>query len=346
MKPMVVGNKVIGNGRVFLIAEIGSNHATCLDTAIESIEAAHASGADAVKFQSIKLDSLYHNPTIEIRNLHSKIDLPEEWYPELKSLCEKLGLTFLSSPTYLSAIDLLESLDVKLYKLASAQVAVFPQLVQRVAALGKPVLLSTGLATESELSRVIDIFRSVGNDKFIILHCNSVYPAGPEIVHMPRMVNYQKRFSCQVGFSDHTISNVASIASVSMGATVIERHFTISRKINSPDSSLSLDPDEFRQFALMVRESEMICRDSPRTSLEHDELSFKKRIQHNLIATKDIPAGRAIDAMNSELMRGNESLGIDAWSLFDMPSSPIAKSFIAKGSWITLGSIDIPPSKT
>ena len=345
MKPIRIENKEIGNGRVFLIAEIGSNHASSLDTAIESIEAAHSSGADAVKFQSIKLDALYHNPTNEIRNLHSKIDLPEEWYPELKSNCEKLGLTFLSSPTYLSAVDLLESLDVNLYKLASAQVAVFPQLVERVAALGKPVLLSTGLATENELSRVVDIFRSVGNENFIILHCNSVYPATPEIVHMPRMINYQKRFSCQVGFSDHTISNVASIASASMGAAVIERHFTISRKIDSPDAALSLEPDEFKQFTLAVRESEVICRDSPRTSLEHDELSFKKRIRHNLIAIEDITAGSAINALNSQLKRGNDSDGIDAWSIFEMPGPPIANRNITRGSWITLESVDSPQAK-
>lgn len=338
---MNIGSKQLGNGRVFLIAEVGSNHASSLSVALESIDAAYLAGADAVKFQSIKLDALYHKPTATIRNLHRRIDLPEEWYSELKSRCEKLGLTFLSSPTYLSAVDLLESLDVDLYKLASAQVAVFPQLVERVAALGKPVLLSTGLATETELGRVVDIFRKAGNENFVILHCNSVYPAGPEIVHMPRMLSYQRRFSCQVGFSDHTVSNVASIASVAMGAAVIERHFTISRKIDSPDAALSLEPEEFRQFSLAVREAELVCGDLPRDSLEHDELIFKNKIQHNLISTKSISAGQTINKQNSELMRGNNSEGIDAWSVYEKTGILVAKRNIRPGSWITQECIEL-----
>jgi sialic acid synthase SpsE len=346
MKLIKINDRELGNGRIFLIAEIGSNHASSLDIAIESIDSAYRAGADAVKFQSINLNALYHNPDQDIRSLHRRIDLPENWYPELKLQCERLGLVFLSSPTYLSAVDLLESMGVSLYKLASAQVAVFPQLVERVALLGKPVLLSTGLATESELSRVVDIFRRVGNENFIILHCNSVYPAAPEIVHLPRMLNYQRRFSCSVGFSDHTASNVASIASVAMGAAVIERHFTISRKIDSPDAALSLEPDEFRDFAISIREAESICRDLPRDNLEHDELIFKKRIQHTLIATKEILSGQIIDSNNSELMRGNNAEGIDAWTVYERMKTFVAKKDIRLGSWITPEFVNLSETKT
>lgn len=346
MKVIKVNDIELGNGRVFLIAEIGSNHASSLDVAIESIECAYRAGADAVKFQSINLNALYHNPDQNIRSLHKKIDLPENWYPELKSQCEKRGLIFLSSPTYLSAVDLLESIGVSLYKLASAQVAVFPQLVERVALLGKPVLLSTGLATENELSKVVDIFRRVGNDNFVILHCNSVYPAAPEIVHLPRMLNYQRRFSCLVGFSDHTVSNVASIASAAMGATVIERHFTLSRKIDSPDAALSLEPNEFRDFASSIRETELICRDFPRDNLEHDELIFRRKIQHTLISTKEILSGQIIDSNNSKLMRGNNTDGIDAWTVYERMSKIVAKKDIKIGSWITPEFVNLCATKS
>ncbi|MBU3568174.1 N-acetylneuraminate synthase family protein [Polynucleobacter alcilacus] len=335
MKFIRIGDKELGNGKVFLIAEVGSNHASSLDIAIESIERAHWAGADAVKFQSINIDALYHNPNIDVRNLHKKIDFPESWYKKLKSECDKLGLVFLSSPTYLSAVGLLESVGVELYKIASAQVAVYPQLIERVAALGKPVVISSGLATENELSRVVDIFHKVGNEKFIILHCNSVYPANPDIVHLPRMLGYQKRFSCAVGFSDHTVSDVASIASVAMGAAVIERHFTISKKIDSPDAELSLEPQEFRNFVSSIREAELICRNLPRDSLEFDELAFKNRIQHNLVATREILSGQIIDQNNSDLMRGNDSVGIDAWTVYEKREIFIAKKDIQAGSWIT-----------
>jgi len=246
----------IGAGRTFIIAEVGSNHARSLDTALASIDAAATTGADAVKFQSIDLTRLYHDPSAATRALHAKIDLPEDWHATLKQRCDEHRLVFLSSPTYLHAIDVLESIDVALYKLASAQIAIFPQLVQRVARLGKPVILSTGLVTQEELDGVVRIFRDAGNDKFIILHCNSVYPAPAEIVHLPRMQAHAQRYECLAGFSDHTVTNHAAVAAVAMGASVIERHFTLSRRLDSPDAPLSLEPAEFTAFVAAVREAE------------------------------------------------------------------------------------------
>lgn len=328
------GGFQIGSGRTFVIAEIGSNHATSLDTALESIDAAAATGADAVKFQSIDLDSLYHQPSDATRNLHQKIDLPEAWHAPLKQRCDERGLVFFSSPTYLGAIDVLESINVSLYKLASAQIAVFPQLVRRVAELGKPVILSTGLVTEDEIARVVQIFRDAKNDKFVILHCNSVYPAGPEIVHLPRMLDYRNRFDCQVGFSDHTGTNTASIAAVAMGASVIERHFTLSRKLDSPDAPLSLEPAEFTAFVQAVREAETVCDAAPRTALEPDEQSFKTRIRHCLLSSCAIAANEVINETNSVLKRGNTGPGLDAWAIFNQPGNLRAKHPVAAGTWL------------
>ena len=328
------GGFQIGGPRTFVIAEIGSNHAGNLDTALQSIDAAATSGADAVKFQSIDLEALYHEPSGDTRALHRKIDLPERWHGPLKKRCDERGLVFFSSPTYIRAIDVLESVDVGLYKLASAQIAVFPQLVQRVAELGKPVILSTGLVTMEEITRVVQIFRAAGNDQFVILHCNSVYPAAPGIVHLPRMMDYKRHFNCNIGFSDHTETNTASIAAVAMGASVIERHFTLSRQLDSPDAPFSLEPAEFTAFVQAVREAEMICNPSPRNRLESDEQVFKVRIRHCLLTNKEVVVGTTLDHSNTLLMRGGPINGIDAWQVFASTEKLLAKNHIAKSVWI------------
>lgn len=322
---------------VYVIAEIGSNHASCLETALESIDAAAATGADAVKFQSISLEALYHEPGDETRDLHRKIDLPESWYPALKARCGEKGVDFLSSPTYLRAIDLLEEQGVSAYKLASAQVAVFPQLVRKVASLGKPVFLSTGLVTMEELDRVVAIFREVGNERFVILHCNSVYPAPPEIVHLPRMGDYRDRYGCAVGFSDHTENDVAAVAAVAMGASVIERHFTLRHDLDSPDAPFALEPDRFGEFVRAVREAEAVCDPSPRIALEAPESTFRSVIHHCPVALRDIAEGEELTGENVRLMRGNASPLIDAWD-WDAGGSGkrrLASRSIPCGAWIS-----------
>ena len=312
-------SKSIGGGRTFIIAEVGSNHMRSLKTACDHIKAAAETGADAVKFQSLNLEALYHEPSERLRALHERIDLPEEWHGPLKQCCSDHGLVFLSSATYPRSVEIMESVGVELYKLASAQIAIYPQLVQQVARLGKPVVLSTGLVVENEIERVVNIFREAGNDKFIILHCNSIYPAPPDIVHLPRMLDYRHRFGCQTGFSDHTETNTASIAAVALGASVIERHFTLSRQLDSPDAPLSLEPEEFATFVRAVREAETICRPSPRAELEEAEAGFKSMIRHSLLSTQPIKAGELITDANTVLKRGNPDAGVDAWDVFGLP---------------------------
>jgi sialic acid synthase SpsE len=332
----------IGGNRVFIIAEVGSNHTRSLEVALAHIQAAAAAGADAVKFQSIDLHELYHQPSASTVALHERIDLPEEWHAPLKECCEKNGVVFLSTPTYLRAIDVLESVATEVYKLASAQVGVYPQLVQRVAELGKPVILSTGLVTEQELERVVTIFRNAGNDRFVVLHCNSVYPAPPGIVHMPRMSVYRERFGCLVGFSDHTETNVASVAAVALGASVIERHFTLSRKLDSPDAPLSLEPGEFASFVGSVREAEQICLPGARTSVEADEAAFCARIRHCLLSTRPISAGELLDAANTALKRGNGDVGIDAWTVFQQKGPLVAYRDLHGEGWLNADDFGSP----
>jgi sialic acid synthase SpsE len=335
--------KSIGGGRTFIIAEVGSNHMRDLDLACAHIKAAAEAGADAVKFQSLNLDALYHQPAEQLRALHSKIDLPEEWHGLLKECCDEHGLIFLSSATYPRSVEIMEAAAVEVYKLASAQIGVYPQLVKQVAETGKPVILSTGLVIEDQMERVVQIFRDAGNDQFVILHCNSLYPAPAAVVHMPRMTDYQHRFDCRVGFSDHTETHTASIVAVALGAVVIERHFTLSRELDSPDAPLSLAPPEFTSFVQAIREAETICQPSSRSRLEKNEAAFKARIHHYLLSTQPIKAGEPITDANSRLMRGGPVKGVNAWDVYNRPAA-LAVVDIAAGVWITPDQIQLGSS--
>jgi len=320
---------------VFIIAEIGSNHAQSLSVATESIEAAARAGANAVKFQSIQLDELYHEPTEQTRELHRRIDLPEEWHQPLKDHCEQHNVTFVSSPTYLRAIDILEDVGVAAYKLASAQVAVFPQLVDRVARLGKPVYLSTGLVTFDELDETVKIFRAANNARFTILHCNSVYPAEPAIVHLRHMKTIADRYGSAVGFSDHTASSTAAIAAVALGATALEKHFTLSRSLDTPDAICSIEPGEFTAYVAAIRETEQILSPETDRMLEASEADFRARIQHGLLTTTAIRAGDRITAgVNVILKRCAPPESLTASEFWRLPTDLVATRAIPAGDWL------------
>ena len=210
-----------------------------MSLAKETIQAAKDSGAHAVKFQSLNIDQLYLKPTEDIINVHKKIDLQEHWHKELQSYSKKLGITFFSSPTYLDAVDILEDLDVPVFKLASAQVGTFPQLVRKVAATKKPTILSTGIATFDQLQKILQIFEDEMNPNCIVLHCNSIYPVPYEKINLGRIQFFKKCFGKIVGFSDHSNGFYTAVAAVAMGAKVVEKHFTVDRNLPVPDAEFS-----------------------------------------------------------------------------------------------------------
>ncbi len=299
----------IGGEKTFIIAEIGSNHAQSLKLAYETIDAAVECGANAVKFQSINIKELYYRPSKETIELHKKIDLDEGWHQPLKNYCDKKKITFFSSPTYLKAVDILEGINVQLYKLASAQIGTFPQIVEKVALTKKPVILSTGLVTKEELENVIRIFSKAGNDKFVILHCNSIYPTPYERVGLRLMEAYRKMFGCIVGFSDHTEGAATAIAAVALGAKVIEKHFVLKRNIDSPDAPLSMEPPEFKELVSGIRAAEAAVTEKLRTEIEPEERKFKERILYKLILKKNKKKNDPVSKNDFEYRR--TSGGID-----------------------------------
>lgn len=328
----------IGGKRTFVIAEIGSNHMQDLSLAKESIDAAAESGADAVKFQSIQLDELYHNPSPETAAFIKQLEFPEDWHYILKEYCEKRNIVFFSSPTYLKAVDLLEDVNVLLYKLASAQIGTFPQLVEKVAKLNKPTIFSTGISAYNDIIKAINIFRQNNNDKFIILHCNSIYPTPPDRVNMNLMNTYKQMFGNPVGFSDHTNGTHISCSAVAMGASVIEKHFTLDRRLNSPDSnSFASDPKEFKLLVQEIRDIESVKNKfADRLEIESEESDFKESILYRFVASKDLSKGQVINASDVKFLRSKEGINcMDTGAVIGkIINAPIKKNDIIERSFL------------
>ena len=313
MNKIIIDGCEVGGSRTYIIAEIGSNHNQSIKLAFESIDAAVECGADAVKFQSIDVGELYYQPSEQTKALHRKIDMAEEWHGLLSEYCRKKGITFFSAPTYLRAVDILEEINVPLYKLASAQIGTFPQIIERVAATGKPVILSTGIVTMKELKGVVDIFKRHNNDKFIILHCNSIYPTPYDKVHLNIMKQYRDEFNCIIGFSDHTPGIYIPIAATALGAKVIEKHFALDRTLPVPDAPFSLEPDEFKRMVEGIRAAEQTLIGDSREELQPEENQFKDSILYRLVANKNLVSGESVKAEDFKFLRHPE--GIDCREL-------------------------------
>jgi len=305
MSNITVNGFEIGGQKTYIIADIGSNHMQDIVLAKESIDAAAEAGANAIKFQSISLDKLYYKPSEKTMEFIKKLEFPEKWHGLLNEYCAKKNITFFSSPTYLESIDLLEEINVPLYKLASAQIGTFPQLVERVAQINKPTIFSTGLATIDEVKKVVDLFKKNGNTQFIILHCNSIYPTPANRVNMQLIKKYKELSTNPVGFSDHTIGTHMSCLAVSMGAKVIEKHFTLDRNFDTPDStSFASNPNELKTLVKQIRDVECAIQiQTSREQIESEEKEFKNSIRYKLVTSKSVAKGDIVTENNIKFLR-------------------------------------------
>lgn len=329
-----VGEFRVGGDECFLIADIGSNHKQDLVLAKESIDAAAEAGADAVKFQSIDLKELYNAPDAKTAEFIRKLEFPEAWHQILSEYCLQRGVVFFSSPTYMKAVDLLEEVGVPLYKLASAQIGTFPQIVERVASLMKPTIFSTGIANYEEVTQAVKIFEKMGNDKYIILHCNSIYPAPANMINMPLMDTYKSMFNCPVGFSDHSNGIHVSLAAVARGAKVIEKHFTLDKNFDTPDSTtFAADPLEFKMLVDQIREVEAaLTRREPRLDIQADEIDFKNSIIYRAKLKRDVAEGQEVTYDDIDYSRFTD--GIDAREAFFNRTFGRAKTNLKKGAML------------
>ena len=306
--------EISDNSSTFIVAELSSNHNRDIELAKDTIYAMKESGADAVKIQTYTPDTITlncNNKYFQIKQetlwdgktfyeLYQEAYTPWEWHYELKELAEKLGLIFFSTPFDKAAVDFLEELKVPAYKIASFEITDIP-LIEYVASKGKPIIISTGIATLCDIQEAVNACRRVGNDQIILLKCTSVYPAPLEDVNLRTIPNMAETFNCIVGLSDHTLGISVPIAAVALGAKVIEKHFILSKDIETPDRDFSLTPDEFRKMVKAVREVEKALG---KISYELTEKMKKGReFSRSLFVVKDVKAGEIFTEENVRSIR-------------------------------------------
>src|SRR6185437_16588663 len=261
-----IGGRPVGAGHPpFIVAELSANHDGSLERALSVMDAAKAACADAIKLQTYTADTMTIDCagadfTIKgglwdgrrLYELYEEAHTPWEWHDALFAKGRTLGIPVFSTPFDDSAVAFLENFNPPVYKIASFELIDLP-LVRRIAATGKPVIMSTGMATLEEIAESVDTFRAAGGHELILLHCISGYPTPPEQSNLRRIPELAKRFECSVGLSDHTLGTEVAIASVALGACLVEKHFTLRRADGGPDSAFSLEPDQLQALVSGAR---------------------------------------------------------------------------------------------
>ena len=298
----------IGKGyKPYIVAEVSANHNGSIDKCKNLIRIAKEKGADAVKLQTYKPESLTVNSRLEdflikdglwkgrnLYELYEEAHTPWEWFDELFSFASKNKITIFSSPFDKEAVDLLESLDCPAYKIASFEI-LDHELIRYAASKKKPIILSTGMADKEEIQEAIDVVKQTGNENIVILHCVSGYPSKPEDYNLRTVLEMQKSFGVDVGLSDHTISNNAAIASVALDICFIEKHFTLDKNGGGPDDSFSMEPQDLENLCLSVKEAyaslgkaNFDLKEAEKNSLVfRRSLYFTKNLKKGHILSKD-----------------------------------------------------------
>ncbi len=305
---MKIGQVEIGEGNpCFIIAEAGSNHNRDFNNALKLVDTAVAAGADAVKFQVFSAEAIYSKKTPMASYLKNeklakdgetlwdvikRIEIPRQWTPDLLKYCREKNIMFLSTPFDLNAVDELEDAGVEAYKVASFEITHLPML-RKISATGKPIILSTGMASLEDIEVALDAVRSAGSSEVALLHCAIAYPPKFADINLRAMDTMKQAFQLPVGFSDHTMGHITDVAAVARGACIIEKHFTLSRNQEGPDHPFSLEPDELKAMVLAIRQTEELLG-SPIKHHSEAEKELYRIARRSLVAACDIPAGTLI----------------------------------------------------
>jgi len=294
---------------VFVVAELSANHNQSFDMASQLVHAAKEAGANAVKLQTYTADTLTIDCDSErfrigagslwegrtLYDLYQEAHTPWEWQPRLKAIADELGMPLFSTPFDPTAVDFLEDMGVPAYKVASFELVDIP-LIRLIAATGKPMIMSTGMATLGEIEEAVSAARGAGATEIALLKCTSAYPAPPESTNLRTIRHLGEAFGVPVGLSDHTLGIAVPVAAVAVGACMVEKHFTLSRCYPGPDSAFSLEPAEFSQMVEAIRVAELAVG-----SVEYGAGGAQRAsgaFRRSLYAVNDIAAGE-------ELTKGN-----------------------------------------
>jgi len=304
---------VLNYKKVFIIAELSANHNQNFDLAVKTIKAMKDAGADAVKLQTYTPDTITidcDNKYFQIKDglwqgktlyqLYQEAYTPWEWQPKLKEIAEDLGLICFSSVFDKTAVDFLEKMNVPAYKVASFEITDIP-LIEYIASKGKPVIISTGIATLSDIEEAVNACKRMGNDQIALLKCTSAYPAPIEDANLLTIPNMKETFGTIVGLSDHTLGSSVAIASVALGAKIIEKHFILDRNIGGPDAAFSMEPEEFKQMVKSIREVEKALGKVTYALTEKQKKS--RELSRSLFIVKDIKKGEVFTEENVRSIR-------------------------------------------
>lgn len=287
IKKIRIGDKLVGGDQpTFIIAEAGSNHDQKLSQAKKLIAVAADSGADAIKFQLFKAEVLYSAKDPEF-DVVKKNEFPREWLKELVAYAKKKRIIFLATPFDKEAIDLLVKLEIPAIKWGSSEAVSLP-LLRHAALKKKPILLSTGMCDLADVYEAVEVIRQAGNEDIVLLQCTSLYPAKPQDVNLRVMDTLRDTFHLPVGFSDHTLGLVFSLAAVARGAWVIEKHFTLNRRLPGTDHSYALEPKELKKMITNIRQVEQSLG-SPDKKMLPEERKVGRRT--SVIAVVNIAKG-------------------------------------------------------
>lgn len=311
---MRIGNREIGGSApAYIIAEMSGNHAGNIENAKRIIHAAKEAGADCIKIQTYTADTLTidcNKPYFQVGagtwdgenlyHLYQKAYTPWEWQPELKKEAEALGIDFFSTPFDKTSVDFLEKMGIEFYKIASFEIVDIP-LIKYVASKGKPIIMSTGMATLGEIEDAVNAVRDQGNDQLALLRCASAYPAITDEMNLMTMKNMAEVFGVPTGLSDHSMGSVGAVTAVAMGAKIIEKHFCLDRAIENPDSSFSMNPEEFAQMVKDVRQAEKAIGQVSYGVTEQEKSSMVFR--RSIFSVKDIEPGEILTEENIRVIR-------------------------------------------
>lgn len=305
----------VNSNKTIVIAELSCNHIQNYEIAVKTIEAMAEVGVDVVKVQNDKANggitidcnkecfrvgggTLWDGETLY--SLYCKTDTPWEWIPKLQELAHSLGMGFFSTPSDLSGVDFLESLNVPCYKISSFEITDLG-LIEKAAKTGKLIIMSTGIATEEDIQNAIDTCRKVGNNNILLMKCTSSYPAPIDAANLRMIPDMKERFGVRVGLSDHSMGSIVPATAVALGAEMIEKHFILDRRLGGPDAAFSMEPEEFREMIKVIRDTE---KSLGKIDYSLSERTLKNRqFAKSLFVVEDVKEGDIITEENVKAIR-------------------------------------------
>ena len=316
---MKINGRQVGEGApAYIIAEMSGNHAGSIERAKDIIYAAKECGADCIKIQTYTADTMTidcDNPYFQITEgtwegenlykLYQKAFTPWEWQEELSKEAKKVGIDFLSTPFDQTSVDFLEKLELPFYKIASFELVDIP-LLEYIASKKKPIVMSTGMGSLEEIEEAIEAIYGQGNHDLALMKCSSAYPAKREQMNLRTIKDMQERFHVPVGLSDHSMGSFSATTAVALGASIIEKHFCLSRTIKNPDCTFSMEPHEFKQMVEEIREVEKALGKVSYGVSKQEE--YNTRFRRSLFVVKDIAAGETLTKDNIRSIRPSNGL--------------------------------------